>query len=110
LTRSVPPDAVYATYERLALGVLRQARQFGLDVPEDLGVVSAVDGEMLLWVEPDVTAAFLNPRVIGHKAISALIDLTEEIPVAPGTVVSSRLVVRRSTQRRAGASRAASTA
>jgi DNA-binding LacI/PurR family transcriptional regulator len=110
LTRSVPPDAVYATYERLALGVLRQARQFGLDVPEDLGVVSAVDGEMLLWVEPDVTAAFLNPRVIGHKAISALIDLTEDIPVAPGTVVSSRLVVRRSTQRRAGASRAASTA
>jgi hypothetical protein len=46
--------------------------------------------------------------VIGHKAISTLIDLTEEIPVAPGTVVSSRLVVRRSTQRGAGSARAGS--
>jgi DNA-binding LacI/PurR family transcriptional regulator len=108
LTRSVPPDAIYATYDRLALGVLRQARQFGLDVPQDLGIVSAVDGEMLRWVEPNITAAFLNPRVIGHKAISALIDLAEETPVAPGTFVSSRLVVRRSTQRGAGSARAGS--
>jgi DNA-binding LacI/PurR family transcriptional regulator len=99
LTRAQPPDAVYATYDRLALGVLRQAQSLGLAVPRDLGIASAVDGDTLHWVDPHITAATLNPRLIGMQAIEVLIDLAEDRPVAPGAMVPGRLEVRASTQR-----------
>jgi DNA-binding LacI/PurR family transcriptional regulator len=99
LTRARAPDAVYATYDRLALGVLRQAQRQGLSVPEDVGIASAVDGDTLHWVEPHITAATLNPRLIGSQAIDALIDLAEGGSVAPGAMVPARIDVRASTQR-----------
>jgi DNA-binding LacI/PurR family transcriptional regulator len=100
LTRPDPPDAFYATYDRLALGILRQLRRMGLDVPRDIGLASAVDGDTLRWVEPSITAAFLHPRLLGAEAISTLIDLAEGTPVAASGFVPSRLVVRQSTRRR----------
>jgi DNA-binding LacI/PurR family transcriptional regulator len=99
LTRAKPPDAVYATYDRLALGVLRQAQQLGLSVPGDLGIASAVDGDTLHWVSPHVTAAALNPRMIGRRAIEILIDLAEGNDASPGVMVPGRVMVRASTQR-----------
>lgn len=102
LTRESPPDAVYATYDRLALGVLRQAQSLGLAVPGDIGIASAVDGDTLHWVEPHITAATLNPRLIGIQAIEVLIDLAEGRSVAPGAMVPGRLEVRGSTQRSGG--------
>ncbi len=100
LTRRDAPDAVYATYDRLALGVLRQAQTLGLSVPGDLGIASAVDGDTLHWVHPTITAMTLNPGLIGSRAVEALIDLAEGRPVAPGAMVPGRVVVRASTQRR----------
>jgi DNA-binding LacI/PurR family transcriptional regulator len=99
LTRANPPDAIYATYDRLALGVLREAQRLGFDVPGDLGIASAVDGDSLRWVTPNVTAAFLNPQRLGREAVLALIDLAQGEPVAPGVMVPARLVVRASTRR-----------
>jgi DNA-binding LacI/PurR family transcriptional regulator len=103
LTRAQPPDAVYATYDRLALGVLRQAQKLGLSVPGDVGIASAVDGDTLHWVEPNITAATLNPGLIGSQAVEVLIDLAEGRPVAPSAMVPARIDVRASTQRRDGA-------
>jgi DNA-binding LacI/PurR family transcriptional regulator len=99
LSRKRVPDAVYATYDRLALGVLRQAQSLGLSVPGDLGIASAVDGDTLQWVEPHITAASLNPRMIGRQAVDVLIDMVEGREVAPGAIVDGRLDVRGSTQR-----------
>ena len=93
------PDTTYATYTRLALGVLRQVRRRGLDVPADIGLASAVDGEILRWVEPSITAAFLHPRLLGAEAVSTLVGLVEGTPVAASGMVPSRLMVRRSTRR-----------
>lgn len=99
LSRPDAPDAIYATYDRLALGVLRQVRRRGLDVPADIGLASAVDGEILRWVEPSITAAFLHPRLLGAEAVSTLVGLVEGTPVAASGMVPSRLMVRRSTRR-----------
>jgi DNA-binding LacI/PurR family transcriptional regulator len=71
-------------------------------VPQDIGIASAVDGDTLHWVEPHVTAATLNPRLIGSQAIEVLIDLAEGRPVAPGAMVPGRIEVRGSTLRSGG--------
>lgn len=77
LTRADPPDAVYTGHEDLALSLLNEAKRLGLSVPEDLGIASSVDSNVLLHTSPQITGVFLHPRQIGSEAIRMLIDLIE---------------------------------
>ena len=100
LERSARPDAVYATSEELALGVLREAERSGFAVPEDLGVCSAVDSTVLQLTTPQITGTFLNPHEIGGRAVRLLLDLTaEREPVTHQPKVQTRLHMRSSTLR-----------
>jgi DNA-binding LacI/PurR family transcriptional regulator len=99
-----PPDAIFATYDRLAMGVLLEAQRLGIHVPKDLGVASAVDSELLRLVSPAITGVANNARRIGRAAVEVLVGLLAEPSVAPtGIVVPNRLVRRASTARRGGA-------
>jgi len=101
LSRADRPDAVYATYDRLALGVLLQAGRLGLSVPGDLALASAVDSDALRWTSPQITASFLNARQIGREAVQLVIDLIEgRDPVERTVVVPAEIIARASTARR----------
>jgi DNA-binding LacI/PurR family transcriptional regulator len=100
LDRDPRPDAVYASSEDLALGVLHEAQRRGLSVPGELGVCSAVDSSVLQLTSPQVTGMFLNPRDIGRGAADALLDLLEHPTAAPHDVaVPAELCPRGSTLR-----------
>jgi DNA-binding LacI/PurR family transcriptional regulator len=104
LLENNPPDAIYATYERLALGVMREAEHLGIAIPADLGLASAVDGEMLTRVSPAVTGVSNNARSIGRIAVELLVGLLAGGGRAwSGVVVSNRLVPRASTARQPSA-------
>lgn len=93
------PDVVFATYDRLALGVLLQAQRLGIAVPDELGIASAVDSDSLRWTNPNITAAFLNARRIGSEAVRLLIELVEERePARRRVVVPGRIEARASTR------------
>jgi DNA-binding LacI/PurR family transcriptional regulator len=101
LTHGERPDAVYATYDRLALGVLQQARKLSISVPDDLGLASAVDGDALRWSDPRITAVFLDAPEIGRAAVQLLVDLVEDRePASREVIVPARLAVRDSTKPR----------
>lgn len=96
------PDAIYATHDRLALGLLLQAQRMGIAVPAQLGLASAMDSDALQWVEPQITAAELNAREVGVAAAQLLIDLVEGCdPSAARVLVASEVLPRASTARRA---------
>jgi DNA-binding LacI/PurR family transcriptional regulator len=100
LSRPDRPDAIYATYDRLALGVLLQAGRLGLSVPGDLALASAVDSEALCWTSPHITATSLKPRQIGREAVGLIIDLIEgRDPGERKVVVPAEIAVRASTGR-----------
>jgi DNA-binding LacI/PurR family transcriptional regulator len=103
LGRSTRPDAVYATSEELALGVLREAERCGLAVPGDLGVCSAVESTMLQLTTPQITGTNLNPHEIGVRAVSLLLDLAAGLePATQEVTVETCLNARASTVRSAG--------
>lgn len=103
LGRSLRPDAVYATSEELALGVLREAERCGLAVPEDLGVCSAVDSTVLQLVTPQITGTNLHAHEIGARAVSSLLDLAAGLePAVQQVDVQTCLNARASTRRSAG--------
>lgn len=93
-------DAIYAGSEYLALDVLREARQRGLVVPDQLGLCSAVDSGILQLTVPQVSGIYLHPRETGRRAIEVLIALVEGSS-SPGSVhvIPADLVTRESTLR-----------
>jgi DNA-binding LacI/PurR family transcriptional regulator len=75
LRRDEPPDAVFATFDVVALGTLQAARACGLRVPDDLAIASAVDGEALELSAPPLTAFDLQPERLAREAVLLLADL-----------------------------------
>jgi DNA-binding LacI/PurR family transcriptional regulator len=101
LARRNPPDAILASAEDLALGVLHAAQDQGLSVPKDLGIVSAVDSSVLLVATPSITAVYLDPETTGISAVNMLISALEDHAEFPQRViVPSELRIRDSTSRR----------
>lgn len=101
LDRMPAPDAVLTSSESLALGVLYEARRRGIGVPEELGLVSAVDSGSLQLTSPQITGTFVHPREVGRQAAIALIRLIEgDEPAGRSIEVPVRLNARASTSRR----------
>lgn len=95
-----PPDAIYATLDRLALGTLSAARARGLRVPRDLIVAGCTDSKASLWADPPLTALALNPEEIGRRVVEMLINLVKGEDDPPvHQLVPTTIVPRESTAR-----------
>jgi DNA-binding LacI/PurR family transcriptional regulator len=102
LGSSEPPDAIYATLDRLGTGVLRAAQARGVAVPGDLMVASYTDSDVARWSNPSLTALALHPDEIGRQAVQMLTTLVDgQEPPQPRVHVASRVIVRASTRRHA---------
>jgi DNA-binding LacI/PurR family transcriptional regulator len=100
LASADPPDGIWASLDRLALGVLLAARSRDVSVPEDLLVVGTTDSDAGRWASPALTALSLHPQEIGRAAVTMLLDLVEgREPPRPHVVVGTRLLARASTRR-----------
>jgi DNA-binding LacI/PurR family transcriptional regulator len=90
-----PPFAVFAAGETLALGVLREARSRGVDVPGSLAIVGYTDSPTATIVEPPLTMVAVPAREIGIQAMRTLSDLIRgKRPRPRRTVLDVELVVR----------------
>jgi DNA-binding LacI/PurR family transcriptional regulator len=98
LDRRDPPDAIFATLDRLGLGVLRAAERRGMSVPDDLLVASYTDSDAARWTRPSLTAMRLDPDTIGRVAIDLLVQTIEGEPSEQHVVVPTRLLPRASTR------------
>lgn len=97
-----PPDAIFASYDRLAYGTALAARSRGLSVPDDLLLaMTATESGAHRPAGPAVTTLNLHPGEIGRRAANLLADLVEERePENRTVVVPTRLIPRASTRRR----------
>jgi DNA-binding LacI/PurR family transcriptional regulator len=68
----IRPDGVVAVLQGSALGVIGAAGARGVSVPDDLLVVSGVDGHALETSVPPVTAVNLRPAEVGAAAVDLL--------------------------------------
>jgi DNA-binding LacI/PurR family transcriptional regulator len=96
-----PPDAIYASYDRLAFGTLLAAQARGVRVPDDLLIVmTATDSRAAQSARPSLTSLNLHPDEIGRQAAELLVDLVEgREPALPHRIVPTRIVARGSTRR-----------
>lgn len=96
-----PPDAIYATIDRLALGALLAARVRKIAVPDQLLIAGCTDSPAGEWAQPSLTALALNPEKLGHQAVEMLISLVDgKDPQPRHRLVPTQVVERGSTARR----------
>jgi DNA-binding LacI/PurR family transcriptional regulator len=95
-----PPDAVFATASRLAIGVLRACKDMSIAVPEEMMLVAGNDNQLALWAQPPFTTVDVAPEVIGRRSVELLIEKIEAQGEPDGPViVPVRLIERESTAR-----------
>lgn len=99
-----PPTAIFAVADTLAVGALRAARRLGIDVPEQLSVISFDDTMIAQWTHPQLTAVRQPLFSMGQVAIERLLALSSD----PGLFahpfkLETHLIERESTSAAAGA-------
>ncbi|TBL71435.1 LacI family DNA-binding transcriptional regulator [Paenibacillus thalictri] len=87
--------AVITDTDRVALGVLRAARELGIDVPGDLSVIAlSNDATLAQEMSPKLTSVELSAEVLGTQAASILIQKMNDASIVKQHVVDAKLVYR----------------
>jgi len=82
----------------LALGVIRQARRAGLDVPGDISVVGFDDSALMMCTDPPLTTVRQPIQAMGQAAVRQLLSQIGGTPVSSEELLfEPELVVRAST-------------
>lgn len=88
------PEAIFATNDAMALGVLAGLRERGLRSPQDVALVGFDDTESARHLE--LTSVCVPMREMGRLAAEAAIEQISNRQARPSRVVATELVVRRS--------------
>ncbi len=95
----VKADAIFAANNNLAAACLEYARENGLNIPQDIALLSFDDVRMFKFSYPTITAVAQPLQEIGRQAIKLLLDeiLTKEPVVTKKQIVlPTDLVIRES--------------
>ena len=92
------PTAVFAQNDRMAMGVMRAARDANLKVPDQLSVIGVDDMPLSSYFDPPLTTMRQDMPLIGQEAIRKLIDIIQNKTVEQTVLkLPAQLVVRQST-------------
>ncbi len=95
------PDAVFATSDVIALGVMKGLKHLGCRIPEDVSVIGFGDDELASYVEPPLTTMRLPAREMGVQAANAMNALLQSPSIRNIRILmDSELCIRTSTMRR----------
>ncbi|HUM28441.1 MAG TPA: LacI family DNA-binding transcriptional regulator, partial [Anaerolineales bacterium] len=92
------PSAVFAQNDRMAMGVLRAARDVNLKVPSQLAVIGVDDMPLSSYFDPPLTTMRQDMPLIGQEATRMLLDIiNKKEPAVRELKLPAQLVVRQST-------------
>jgi len=94
------PTALLCSNDMTAIGVMRQAYEFGVSVPQQLSVVGFDDTRMADFMIPPLTTIQMSQKELARLAFNALFEETKrQDPNPNGTeyVLKTQLVLRNST-------------
>jgi DNA-binding LacI/PurR family transcriptional regulator len=95
-----PPDGIYATLDRLALGALLAANARAVSVPDALRIAGCTDSDASRSAQPPLTALSLDPDRLGREAVDLLLALVEDDdPTERKRIVPTTVIPRASTGR-----------
>jgi LacI family transcriptional regulator len=93
------PTAVLCSNDMTAIGVMREAYDFGIAVPKDLSVVGFDDVRLAQFTIPPLTTVQMSQKLLAEYAFKALITEVEQSNAEAGREyeLMTHLVLRKST-------------
>ena len=94
------PTALLCSNDMTAIGVMRQAFELGIKVPDDLSVVGFDDTRLADFMIPPLTTIQMSQTELARLAFDALYkEVKREIPLPGGTeyTLKTQLILRNST-------------
>ena len=71
------PEIIFTVNDRVALGVYNAAREVGLNIPDDIGIVAYGFNETAKTFTPSLSVINQDPRKLGKIAVELLIEEIE---------------------------------
>lgn len=68
------PDGIFAVNEIYAATVMKVARKYGYNIPEDIEVIGFTDGLISEFTTPSLTTVAQHGRIMGRKSCELLLD------------------------------------
>jgi LacI family transcriptional regulator len=98
------PDGVFCFSDRVAMSAMNYAIEQGVRVPEDIAFIGCGNLHYDDALRVPLSSIDLNSRRVGDEAARiALANLNSKTPLKPESVMlQPELIVRKSSQRRAG--------
>ena len=99
---STRPTAVMCSNDMTAIGVMREAYDQGIHVPQDLSLIGFDDIRLAQFITPPLTTIRMSQTDLARIAFEALISESERAAALKGRVdheLDTSLVLRRSTSR-----------
>jgi LacI family transcriptional regulator len=96
----VRPTAVMCSNDMTAVGVMREAFEFGITIPQDFSVVGFDDVRIAQFMIPPLTTVQMSQTELAKLAFKALLtEVERDAPVPTGTeyVLQTDLILRKST-------------
>ncbi len=94
------PDAVVCAYDNIAYGVLRCAKDYGINVPGDLMVVGMNNLEESAYFSPSLSSVDMSVKERAEIAVKALCDLIQGKSVPEEIAVNAKLIERETTNKK----------
>jgi DNA-binding LacI/PurR family transcriptional regulator len=92
------PTAVFSQNDRMAIGIIRAARDLGVQVPEQLSVIGFDDMPLASYFDPSLTTMRQDMFATGQSAVNLLVESFENPDQDPQSVCfEAELVIRNST-------------
>lgn len=91
------PTAIFALNDRMAIGVMRAARDLGIGVPSELSVVGFDDIPTAVLATPPLTTVGQPGFALGGAAASTVFALLDGQAPPPATVISTEFITRGTT-------------
>jgi LacI family transcriptional regulator len=91
------PTGILAANDVIALGIIQQAIDDGLDVPGDVSVIGFNDFDFAGWVRPAITTVQIPGGEMGARGIRLLVDAVEQGQHVQTTSFEVELIEREST-------------
>jgi LacI family transcriptional regulator len=92
------PTAVFAANDEMAVGVMRVARQHGLEIPDDLSVAGFDDAPIATQIYPALTTVRQPVQSMAAAATELLLAQLRSTPDSAGVpVIASSIQIREST-------------
>ena len=94
------PTAIMCSNDMTAIGVMREAFDYGISIPQELSVIGFDDVRLAQFIIPPLTSIQMSQSEIARLAFTALItEVQRETPSPNGTeyLLQTNLVLRKST-------------